>query len=68
MPQVNGFNDGFGLQNDRIGAVRKPPTTFTYSPSYVQNYGSIYGPAAVVTISAAARRWLEWLRGASHSI
>lgn len=59
MPQVNGLSDGFGLQPDRIATIRKPPAASTYSPALGQNYQSMYGPAAVVTLSGAARWWLE---------
>jgi hypothetical protein len=65
MSQVNGFSDGFGLQADRVTVLRKPPSSFTYSPALAQNYQSMYGPAAVVTLSAAARRWLEWQRAST---
>jgi hypothetical protein len=62
MPQVNGLHDGFGLQPDRIQRVSKPSTAHTYAPSFGQNYQFNYGPAAVVTLSEAAQRWLRWLK------
>lgn len=65
MPEVSGFHGGFGLRSDRIQRVSKPPTAFTYSPALNQNYDSIYGPAAIVTLSEAAQRWLRWLNASA---
>lgn len=39
--------------------VARPPSTSTYAPSYAQGFHSIYGPAAVVTLSEAARKYVE---------
>jgi hypothetical protein len=42
--------------------VAKPPHTPTYAPAVAQNFQSAYGPAAVVTLSDAARQFLRFLK------
>jgi len=40
-------------------AVRKPPTTATYAPSYSQNFQPNYSPAAIIILSDAAKAFLR---------
>ena len=35
--------------------VRHPPMTSAYAPAFTRSFASIYGPAAIITLSEAAR-------------
>jgi hypothetical protein len=39
--------------------VRRPSVVSTYAPSYTPSFGSVYSPAAIVTLSEAARARLR---------
>ena len=56
MPPVSG-----SLPRDfwpESSPVRRPPAVSTYSPSFTSSFDSVYGPAAIVTLSDAARERL----------
>ena len=42
--------------------VAKPPDTPKYAPAIAQNFQSPYGPAAVITLSDAAKHFLRFLK------